>query len=231
MPSTATQSYDTNDERRRARRLQEARATTVPKAANDEDYHDPKAQMMPQKGTVKAPRTITSTNQGSARAQDLKMRQRQANDSGGSERDAMEDYANRASRAITKPNILIPGSVAAAALQARKDVDNHLQTPWILAYSLALASDLLDLIPLIGWFLSIMLKFFLMIFMFGRGAIIKKYALKFCVFLLVDSIPIVGALPITTAAVFWMHHNSEKKFEEGKSLQKKQNEAIHEMSA
>lgn len=231
MANSTEQSYayDQNKQRQRAR-LQAARSADAGHTVNDHSQNST-LNTPPQKGSIKAPRTITNLSDAKTSRAKLQQQQRATgNTPQGQGSEAQRNYAKDAIHATTGSKLLVPGKVISMAIQARKDIDDHKKAPWFLLYALALATDFLDLIPVFGWFFARMIQLFLFISLLGRGRFIKKKVMKLIAGMLIKFIPIINMIPSTTLVVAWIHHDSEKNYEKGKKQIKETKEAVPGLS-
>ncbi|NTV40652.1 MAG: hypothetical protein HGA61_00015 [Candidatus Moranbacteria bacterium] len=106
--------------------------------------------------------------------------------------------------------------------ELRKGVNDHLTAPWLIAISAAIASDLLDT----TWFLGVLIKIGLFIFLWGKGKL--KYRIIRFIMVTLDLIPIIGYLPMTTGSVLFCWHESNKKRKKSEEKLKKLKEKFGE---
>lgn len=126
---------------------------------------------------------------------------------------------------------------ASLAMKHRKRVKDGDFSVFLMPLSFAISKDFLfdviNAIPVIGFFLGGMLGLpitvYLFIFMWGRG----KWKLRIIFFLisLFDIIPGVGLIPFTTASVIYGYHLARKDADEAKDKIEKIKKAYPELSA
>jgi len=79
---------------------------------------------------------------------------------------------------------------------------------WPLAFATAIACDALDLIPIIGWLISLFFRPFLYIFLWKQKSA-KSQAWSY-ILLTLAFVPVIDVLPMDTAAVYKAYLQSKK---------------------
>lgn len=95
-------------------------------------------------------------------------------------------------------------------IKLRKAARKHEDAPWIIAFCLAISCDLMDLIPIAGWVITLFFRPVLFIFLFGRGTL--KLRLIVWLILLLDFLPVINIIPMSTACVYYAYRKSKKDY-------------------
>ena len=102
-----------------------------------------------------------------------------------------------------------PVEAARLALKMRRRAAEGSQAPWIIAFAFAIACDGMDMIPVAGWIVSWFFRPFLFIFLWGKGT--WKLRLGYYAILLIDFIPAISMLPLSTVCVYYAYRKNKKR--------------------
>lgn len=127
---------------------------------------------------------------------------------------SFRDTADSLKKVIHGPKYKAPIEAAKLAFKLRQTVKKHEDSPWIIAFVMAISCDYIDTIPIAGWIISWFFRPFLFIFLFGKGT--WKVKLVYYIILFLDFIPIISMLPLGTTCVFYAWYKSKEKHDEGK---------------
>lgn len=118
-------------------------------------------------------------------------------------------------KAATGSPVMAPVRAVRLASKMRKAAESGSQTPWLIAFTLAIACDAMDVIPVAGWIVTFFFRPFLFVFLWGKGTWKIKLVCYGLVFL--DFIPVIDMLPLSTISVAYAYAKSRKKLHSQKS--------------
>lgn len=120
----------------------------------------------------------------------------------------------------------IPFKTKITLAQAYRRIKRHARPLWTINFAVALSLDffvdILSMVPYVGWILGILIAGAGGIYLFcslwrtgNRSARTKKRIMRVAM-LLLDAIPYIGILPLSTATVYIAHRDSEKSANKAK---------------
>lgn len=145
-----------------------------------------------------------------------------------SEMELLKSAGELLEKTASRSKLMAPFRAMTLALRMRKKAKEGMDAPWIFAIALAIACDLIDLLPIAGWIISWIFRPYLFVFLWGKG----KWEVKLLryILMLFDSIPFINIAPWTTIAVVNAYRRQHKKLEKADKKVKKTKQQILQQS-
>jgi len=125
------------------------------------------------------------------------------------EKNTYQEAATSFQRVLKENKFKAPAEAFRLAIKMREAAENHEKAPWVIAIVVAMSCDPLDIVPVAGWIISWCFRPYLFFFLWGRGT--WRIRLIYYGLLLLDYIPVINILPISTACVLYAYYRSKKE--------------------
>ena len=133
---------------------------------------------------------------------------------------AGESY-QAAEKALAGPKYKVPLEAIKLAHSFRQKVKEHDNSPYLVIILVAIIIDFADA----TWFIGLFMKPLLFYFLWGRGTMKVKIAIRSMLFF--DMIPPISSLPLSTIAVRYAYNRSRKEAGKAKEELKKANQSAY----